>query len=72
MNILVALRHEERRLEKQGNKVQAALAGIRAATQALSGRNSTQPRSKRHLSAAARARISRAQKARWAKVKSAK
>jgi hypothetical protein len=70
MNLVAALRREERRLEKQIRKAQAAVAGVKAAMKVLRERNNTRP--KRRLSAAARARISAAQKKRWAKQKGAK
>ena len=72
MNLVAALRREERRLEKQLQKVQAGIAGIRAAMEALTDRHTTQPKRKHHLSAAARARISAAQRKRWAKLRSGK
>ena len=71
MNILAAIKREERKLEKQLHKVQHQLDGVRAAAKALghsTGRELTSIK-KRVLSAAGRARISRAAKKRWAKVK---
>ena len=61
MNILKALKGEELKLLK---KAQA----IRAAIDMLDGDSSGKPtgRKKWHMSAAAKARISKAQKARWA------
>jgi hypothetical protein len=71
MNLLAAIKREERKLEKQLGKLQRDLDGIRAAAQALGrstsdGLNSAK---KRVLSAAAREKISKAAKRRWAKVK---
>jgi hypothetical protein len=66
MNILAAIRGEERKLEKQLGELQSQLEGVRDAAKAL-GRSTNH--SVRKLSAEARAQISRAQKKRWAKVK---
>jgi hypothetical protein len=68
MNLLATIRREERVLEKQLGKLQRELNGVRAAAQAL-GRNGLQKAKKRVLSAAARQKISRAAKRRWAKVR---
>jgi hypothetical protein len=68
MNLLATIRREERVLEKQLGKLQRELAGVRAAAQAL-GRNGLQKAKKRVLSAAARQKISRAAKRRWARVR---
>ena len=71
MNILVAIRREERKLEKQVSKLQDQLNKIRAAGKALgnsAGREVTT--AKKHvLSAAGRAKIAKAAKKRWAKVR---
>jgi hypothetical protein len=71
MNILAAIRREERKLEKQARKVQKQLDGLRAAANALgdSAMDGAGRMQKRVMSAAARAKISRAAKRRWAKVK---
>jgi hypothetical protein len=71
MNILAAIKREERKLEKQLGKVQHKLSGVRAAAKALGG---TAERKvvgvkKRVLSAAGRAAIIKAAKKRWAKVR---
>jgi hypothetical protein len=69
MDILAAIKREERKLEKQLGKLQDQLNGVRAAAKALG--NSTNREltgvKKRVLSAAARAKIGRAAKKRWAK-----
>lgn len=69
MNILAAIKREERKLEKQLGHIQHKLNGVRAAAKAL--RHSTSKELKvvrKHvLSAAARAKIGRAAKKRWAK-----
>jgi hypothetical protein len=71
MDILAAIKREERKLEKQLHKLQDQLNGVRAAAKAL--RDSTnrelQTKKKRVLSAAGRAKISRAAKKRWAKIR---
>lgn len=71
MDILAAIKREEKKLEKQLGKLQHQLDGIRAAATALgnsTGREVTRVR-KRVLSAAGRAKISIAAKKRWAEVK---
>ena len=71
MNILAAIRREERKLEKRVGKLQRQLERLSAAAKALG--NSVGKRldkaEKRVLSAAARAKISAAMKRRWAKVR---
>jgi hypothetical protein len=71
MNILAAIKREERKLEKQLGKLQHQLDGVRAAGKALgnsAGRELVKVK-KRVLSAAGKAAISKAAKKRWAKVK---
>ena len=69
MDILSALKNEASKLQHQ-------LDGLNSAIKALGGRNSvgrpTGRRKKRHMSASARARIAKAQRARWKKVRAAK
>ena len=69
MDILSAIKREERKLEKQVGKLQHQLNGVRAAAKALG--NSTgrelEGVKKRVLSAAARAKIGKAARKRWAK-----
>jgi len=71
MNILTAIKREERKLEKQLGKLQHQLDGLRTAAKALGHSTSNELASvrKQVLSAAAKARMSRAAKKRWAKVK---
>ena len=71
MNILAAIRREERKLEKRVGKLQKQLDGLKSAANALgdSGMDGAGRMQKRVMSAAARAKISRAAKRRWAKVK---
>jgi hypothetical protein len=69
MDLLAAIKREERKLEKELTKLQSKLSGVRAAAKALSSSASREviQVKKRVLSAAARAKISKATKARWAK-----
>jgi hypothetical protein len=71
MNILAAIRREERQLEKQLGKLQHQLGGVRAAAKALghSAEREVVGAKKRVLSAAGRAAIVKAAKKRWAKVR---
>ena len=71
MDILAAIKREENKLEKQLSKLQHQLDGVRAAAKALGGSASKELKlvRKRVLSAAGRAKISRAAKKRWAKVR---
>jgi|GEM_PF-1225451 len=76
MDILAALKQEAVKLQKQADTLREQLDTIRAAVKIL-GRNSVSSdtpigKTKRVLSAAARARISKATKARWAKFRAAK
>ena len=69
MDILTAIKREERKLEKQLGKLQHHLSGVRAAAKALghSAEREVTSVKKRVMSAAARAKIGRAAKKRWAK-----
>jgi hypothetical protein len=69
MDILSAIKREEKKLEKQLGKLQHQLSGVRAAAQALGNSAGKELKSvkKRTLSAAARAKIGKAAKKRWAK-----
>jgi hypothetical protein len=69
MDILSVIKREERKLEKQLGKIQHELNGIRAAAKALGDRTGREIRivKKRVLSPAARAKIGKAAKKRWAK-----
>jgi len=71
MNILAAIKREEKRLEKQMSKLQHQLNGIRSAAKALGHSAAVEVKGakKRVLSAAGRAAISKAAKKRWANVK---
>jgi hypothetical protein len=71
MDILAAIKREERKLEKQIGKLQNRLSGVRAAATAL-GRSAERDVNivkKRSLSAAGRAAIVKAAKKRWARVR---
>ena len=68
MDILSALKSE-------ASKLQQHLDGLNSAIKALGGNNlgrGNGRRRKRHVSAAARAKMARSQRARWAKIKAAK
>ena len=69
MNILAAVKREERKLEKQLGKLQHQLSGVRAAAKALGDATNREltGAKKRVMSAAARAKIGRAARKRWAK-----
>ena len=71
MNILGAIRREERKLEKRVGKLHGQLEGLKAAAKALgtSLGNQLYKTEKRVMSAAARAKMSAAAKRRWAKVR---
>jgi hypothetical protein len=74
MDILAAIKREEKKLEKQLGKLQHQLNGIRAAAKALGDSTNRELKAvkKRVMSPAARAKISKATKARWAKFRAAK
>jgi len=71
MDILAAIKREERKLEKQLGKLNHQLNGVRAAARALGGSAEREVIvvKKRVLSAAGRAAIIRGAKKRWAKVR---
>ncbi len=71
MDILAAIKREEAKLEKQLGKLQHRLNGVRAAAKALgdSTKSEISGAKKRVLSAAGRAKIAKAAKKRWAKVR---
>jgi len=74
MDLLAAIKREERKLEKELTKLQGKLSGVRAAAKALgdSAVREVAEVKERVLSAAARAKISKATKARWAKFRAEK
>jgi hypothetical protein len=67
MDILSAIKREERKLEKQIASIQHKLKGIKAAAEAMgrSAEKKVTKSTKRVLSAAARAKIGKATKKRW-------
>ncbi len=74
MDLLAAIKREERKLEKELGKLQGKLNGLRTAAKALGDktiREVTQVK-KRVMSAAARAKISKATKLRWARFRAEK
>ena len=74
MDILAAIKREEKKLEKQLGKLQHQLSGIRAAAKALGDSTNRELNTvkKRVMSAAARAKIGKATKKRWAEFRAAK
>ena len=71
MNILGAIRREEKKVKKQLAKLQHDFIGLQSAAKALgkSGNRDFTTAKKHVLSAAARAKISKATKRRWAKLR---
>jgi len=71
MKILKAINREKRKLEEQVGKLQRELDGLTAAAKVLgnSASDGLGTARKRVMSAAAKAKISRAMKRRWAKVR---
>jgi phage-related minor tail protein len=74
MSILAAIRREEKKVKKQLARLQIDLIGLQSAAKAL-GKSANKDltkakkRVRRVLSAAGRAKISRAAKKRWAKIR---
>jgi hypothetical protein len=74
MDLLAAIKQEERKLQKELSRLRNKLSGVQAAAKALgskAGREVAQVK-KHVMSAAARAKISKATKARWAKFRAEK
>jgi prophage DNA circulation protein len=71
MNVLETVRREQRKVEKQVSRLQAQLEGLKAAARVLgnSASDGLVRTKKKVISAAARAKMSRAAKRRWAKVR---
>ena len=71
MDILAAIKREQRKLEKQLGKLQQKLSSVRAAAKALGGSAEREVggMKKRVLSAAGRAAIVKATEKQWAKVR---
>jgi hypothetical protein len=72
MDILAALRQEEGRLQHQLKGIQGAIASLNGHSGRTTSITSSGVEPKRTMSAAARARISKATKARWAKFRAEK
>jgi len=74
MDILAAIKREERKLERRLSKLQHQLKGIRAAAKTLGDSTNRELTGvkKRVLSAAARAKMAKAAKKRWAKFRAEK
>ena len=76
MDIMAVLKQEEAKLQQQLHKLQQQLDRVRAAMKVLRGgmtsSGKTIGRKKRVLSVAARAKISKATKERWAKFRAEK
>ena len=71
MSILAAIRREEKKVKKQLAKLQSDLIGLQSAAKVL-GKTASRDitRAKKHmLSAKGRAKISKAMRARWARVR---
>lgn len=71
MDILAAIKREERKLEKELSRVQHQLDGVRNAAKALGASTIKEVKRVQRgvMSAAGRAKIAAAQKKRWAKVR---
>jgi hypothetical protein len=76
MDIIAALKQEESKLQRQLKRVQGAIAALNGGSAvAVSPAHKSNPNGrggKRRLSAAGRANIIRAAKARWAKIRAEK
>jgi hypothetical protein len=76
MNILRSIKREQRKIKSEISKLQKQLAALGAAAAAFGAIAvkglSKKPRKKRRMSKAGRLAISRATKARWAKIRAAK
>ena len=74
MDLLAAVKREEGKLETELGKLQGKLSGVRAAAKALGSRTKREVTEvkKRVMSAAARAKISKATKLRWARFRAEK
>ena len=78
MNILAALKQEEAKFEKQANAAKQQLETVRAAIKLLGGMGSSgkttgkRKKKKNVMSAATKAKIAKAAKERWAKIKAEK
>jgi hypothetical protein len=71
MNIVSALKREEKKLARQAERIERQIERLRAAAKALGGAVNGRKKTKRHMSPSARERIARAQRRRWAKIRAA-
>ena len=71
MSILAAIRREQKKVKKKLAKLQHQLGGLEAAAKALGDSTNKELKSvKKHvMSAAARAKMARAARKRWAKIR---
>ena len=71
MSVLTAIRREKKKVEKKLAKLQRQLSGLEAAARALGDSTNKELKSvKKHvMSAAARAKMARAARKRWAKTR---
>jgi hypothetical protein len=71
MSVLATVKRQEKKVEMQLGKLQRELNGLRAAAKALGDSTSRELAGvkKRVMSAASRAKIAKAAKKRWAKIK---
>ena len=71
MSILAAIKREEKKVKKQLGKLQNQLSGLQAAAKAMGDSTGRELKGvkKRVMSAASRAKIAKAAKKRWAKIK---
>lgn len=71
MSILAAIKLEQEKVQKELRKLQHQLSGLQSAARALGDSTSRELRTvkKRVMSPASRAKISKAAKQRWAKIK---
>jgi hypothetical protein len=71
MSILAAIKREEKKVRKQLGKLQNQLSGLQAAAKAMGDSTGRELKGvkKRVMSAASRAKIAKAAKKRWAKIK---
>jgi hypothetical protein len=71
MSILAVIKREEKKVKKELGKLQHQLSGLQAAAKAMGDSTSRELAGvkKRVMSAASRAKIAKAAKKRWAKIK---
>jgi hypothetical protein len=75
MDIIAALKEEESKLQRELSGIQGAITALNGGSRTVASSipaSSSNGKSKRTMSAAVRARISRTAKARWAKIRAEK